>query len=87
METRPHFGDQTQDVVVHERTYHAFSLLTRWAMLVLGDLILWLTLWFATPAGFLGATFVGVVAFVLGYIVLIRHEEKQPLDVWVEGRY
>ena len=86
METRDHFGDQTQDVVMHERTYHAFSLLTRWAMLLIGDATLWLTLWFATSAGFLGATFVAVVAFILGYIFLIRHEEKQPLDVWVEGR-
>lgn len=86
METREHFGDQTPDVLVHERTYHAFSMLTRWSMLVLGDLILWLTLWFASPAGFLGATLIAVVVFVLGYQFLIRHEAKQPLDVWVEGR-
>ncbi len=86
METRDHFGDQTQDVVMHERTYHAFSLLTRWAMLLIGDATLWLTLWFATPAGFLGGTFIAVVVFIIGYMVLVRHEEKQPLDVWVEGR-
>jgi hypothetical protein len=55
-------------------------------MLVLGDLILWLTLWFASPTGFLGATLVGVAVFVAGYLVLVRHEEKQPLNVWVEGR-
>lgn len=86
MDTREHFGDQTPDVLVHERTYHAFSLLTRWAMLVLGDLILWLTLWFASPAGFLRGTLIAIVAFVLGYQILIRHEEKQPLDVWAQGR-
>ena len=86
MEPREHFGDQTMDVVTHERTYHYFSILTRWAMLVIGDLTLWLTLWFATPAGFLGGTLVALVAFVVGYVVLVRHEEKQPLDVWVEGR-
>lgn len=86
MDTREHFGDQTPDVLAHERTYHAFSLLTRWAMLVLGDLILWLTLWFASPAGFLGGTLIAIVAFVAGYQLLIRHEEKQPLDVWAEGR-
>ena len=86
METREHFGDQTQDVVMHERTYHAFSILTRWAMLLIGNATLWLTLWFATPAGFLGGTFIAIVTFVLGYIFLIRHEEKQPLDVWTEGR-
>jgi len=86
METRAHFGDQTTDVVTHERTYHAFSILIRWSMLLIGDAILWLTLWFASPAGFLGATAVGVVVFIVGYIVLVRHEEKQPLDIWTEGR-
>ncbi|MEW5684573.1 MAG: hypothetical protein AB1942_06620 [Pseudomonadota bacterium] len=86
MDTREHFGAQTPDVLTHEKTYHAFSLLTRWAMLVLGDSILWLTLWFASPAGFLGATLVALVCFVAGYMLLIRHEEKQPLDLWVEGR-
>jgi hypothetical protein len=83
---RAHFGDQTTDVVTHERTYHAFSILIRWSMLLIGDAILWLTLWFASPAGFLGATAVGVVVFIVGYIVLVRHEEKQPLDIWTEGR-
>lgn len=86
METRAHFGDQTTDVVDHERTYHAFSILVRWSMLLIGDAILWLTLWFATPVGFWGASAVGVAAFVLGYIFVVRHEEKQPLNVWIEGR-
>ncbi len=86
METREHFGEQTQDVVMHERTYHAFSILTRWAMLLIGNGTLWFTLWFATPAGFLGGTFIATVTFILGYIFRIRHEEKQPLDVWTEGR-
>ena len=83
---RAQFGDQTTDVVTHERTYHAFSILIRWSMLLIGDAILWLTLWFASPAGFQGATAVGVAVFIIGYIVLVRHEEKQPLDIWTEGR-
>ena len=37
-------------------------------------------------AGFWGATIASVLTFTLGYIFLIRHEEKQPLNVWVEGR-
>ena len=77
---------QTQDVVEHERTYHAFSILIRWSMLVIGDAILWLSLWFASPAGFVGATGVAIAVFIAGYIFLVRHEEKQPLDLWVEGR-
>lgn len=86
MDTRERFGEQTPDVLAHEKTYHAFSLLTRWSMLVLGDAILWLTLWFASPVGFLGATLMALVGFVIGYQILIRHEEKQPLDLWAEGR-
>jgi hypothetical protein len=80
------YSDQTQDVVVHERTYHAFSILIRWSMLLIGDAIVVLTLWFATSVGFLGAAVVGLIVFVLGYIFLVRHEEKQPLDVWAAGR-
>jgi hypothetical protein len=86
MEHRGNFGEQTTEVVTHERTYHAFSILIRWSMLLIGDLIVWLTLWFATTAGFLGATVIAVAAFIVGYVVLIRQEEKQPLDVWTRGR-
>ena len=86
MDTTSHYGDQTPDVVAHERTYHVFSILIRWAMLLIGDAILTLTVWFATPAGFWGAFFTGAAVFVAGYIFLVRHEEKQPLDVWKEGR-
>lgn len=85
MDTGRQFN-QTPFLVEHERTYHGFSILLRWSMLVIGDAILWLSLWFASPAGFLGATVIGVLVFVLGYMFLVRHEEKQPLDLWVEGR-
>lgn len=80
------FQSQDPELVDHEKTYHTFNVLLRWCMLHLATVILTLTLWFATPAGFWGALFVGVVVFAVGYIGLVRHEEKQPLDVWVEGR-
>jgi hypothetical protein len=80
------YGEQNPEVVDHERAYHTFSIIVRWAMLLLGDTILTLTLWFATPTGFFGSAIVGVTVFVVGYILLVRHEEKQPLDVWREGR-
>lgn len=74
------------DLVAHERTYHVFNLLLRWCMLLLATAILTLTLWFATPAGFWGALVAGTVVFIAGYIGLVRHEERQPLDPWAEGR-
>jgi F0F1-type ATP synthase assembly protein I len=78
--------DESEDLVARERTYHAFNMLIRWSMVLLGSGILWLTLWFATPAGFWGGTLIGAVAFVVGYYFVIRHEAHQPLDPWVMGR-
>ncbi len=74
------------ELQAHERTYHAVNVLLRWCMLLLAVSITTLTLWFATPAGFWGGTIVGVVLFVLGYWLMVRHEEKQPLNVWKAGR-
>jgi hypothetical protein len=82
----PNQVPQDPELVAHERTYKVFNILVRWSMLLLGDAILSLTIWFATPAGFWPALVVGLVVFVLGYLVLIRHEEHQPLDVWAIGR-
>ena len=77
---------EPEELVAHERTYHAFNVLLRWAMVHLASVIVWLTLWFASGAGFIGATVVGLVVFAIGYVVLVRHEEHQPLDPWVPGR-
>ena len=74
------------DLVAHERTYRLFNLLLRWCMIHLASLITGLTLWFATPAGFPGGLAAGLAVFVLGYLVLIPHEEHQPLDIWTPGR-
>ena len=74
------------ELLAHEQTYHGFSLLLRWCMLALATTITALTLWFATPAGFLGGLLAGLAVFLIGYVVLVRHEEKQPLNLWVEGR-
>ena len=73
-------------VVAHEITYHAFNMLVRWSMVLLAALITVLTVWFATPGGALGGLFSGLVVFVGGYLGVIRHEARQPLDLWVEGR-
>jgi hypothetical protein len=73
-------------IVSHERTYKAFNILVRWAMVHLASMIAFLTLWFCTGTGFLGALIVGVIVFVVGWKVVVQHEEHQPLDVWQEGR-
>lgn len=71
---------------VHEKTYHVINVVLRWCMLGLAVAITTLTLWFATPAGFWGGLIVGVLMFAAGYWFLVRKEEKQPLNVWQEGR-
>lgn len=74
------------ELLAHEQTYHGFSILLRWCMLGLATAISTLTLWFATPAGFLGGLVAGILVFAVGYAILVRREEKQPLSLWVEGR-
>ena len=74
------------ELLTHEQTYHGFSILLRWCMLGLATAISTLTLWFATPAGFLGGLVAGILVFAVGYMILVRREEKQPLSLWIEGR-
>lgn len=74
------------ELIAHEKTYHVFNMLIRWAMVHLAWVILFLTVWFATPAGFWGGLAAGLLAFIVGYLVVIRHEERQPLDPWAMGR-
>lgn len=73
-------------LIAHERTYHAFAVLVRWAMLLSAVAVSALTVWFATPAGFLGGLVTAIVVFVVGYYGMVLPEEKQPLDLWVPGR-
>ena len=75
-----------QDLVAHERTYKVFNVLLRWCMVLLAGTITGLTLAFATSAGILGGGLVGLLILAIGYIVLVRHEQQQPLDPWAEGR-
>jgi len=74
------------ELQAHERTYHVFNVLLRWCMLGLATAITTLTLWFATPAGFLGGVLVGIVVFAVGWWILVRREERQPLNPWQPGR-
>jgi hypothetical protein len=78
---------EDSDLAAHERTYEAFNVLLRWSMVALGSGMLFLTMWFASAAGFFGALFTGIVVFVLGYYFLIRQENREPpLDVWSTDR-
>ena len=75
-----------QQLVAHERTYEIFNVLLRWCMVLLAGTITGLTLAFATSAGIVGGGLVGLLILAVGYVVLVRREEHQPLDPWAEGR-
>jgi hypothetical protein len=75
-----------QDLVAHESTYKVFNVLLRWCMVLLAGTITGLTLAFATSAGVIGGGLVGLLILALGYVVLLRQEQHQPLDPWAEGR-
>jgi len=60
---------------IHEQaaTYAAFGKLTKWGSLTVAVLLLFLTLVFCTPAGFVGSAIAAVVLLALG-IVLLREK-------------
>jgi hypothetical protein len=60
----------------HARTYEGFIKLSKWGSLYIAALVLFITLWFCTPVGFLGGLVSTVVMLVLGTLVL---SEKHKL--------
>jgi hypothetical protein len=58
------------DISEQTATYSLVMGMTKWGSLGVAALILWLTLWFCTPAGFMGATIATIVLIVLGVFFL-----------------
>jgi len=56
-------------------TFNLFTGMTKWGSLHLASLLVLLTLWFCTPAGFLGGLAAAVVLTVLGVVFL---RERRP---------
>ena len=61
------------DTRQQELTFHSFIMLTKWGSLYLAAMLLFLVLWFATDAGFLGGLVATVIVIVVGTIVLREH--------------
>jgi hypothetical protein len=59
---------QTDDsyLSVHGETYHRFMLGVKWFAIGFAAVAVSLTLWFATPAGFLWGLVTGVAIFAIG---------------------
>jgi hypothetical protein len=61
------------DTHQQELTFHGFIMLAKWGSLYIAAMILFLVLWFATDAGFLGGLVTTVIVVVIGTIVLREH--------------
>lgn len=72
MASEYHRGEM--DIAEQTSTYHAVMGLTKWGSLAVATAVLMLTLWFCTPAGFLGGLIPGVVAAAAG-IALLREKK------------
>lgn len=58
------------DIREQTNTFHAFNAWTKWGSLILAVVLLTLTLWFATEAGFFGGLVTGVVVLAIGIFAL-----------------
>jgi hypothetical protein len=60
------------DMDIHEQvsTFNFFIGLTKWGSLAVAALVLLLTVWFCTPAGFLGALVSTAILTAIGIVVL-----------------
>lgn len=58
------------DIQEQAATYAAFGALTKWGSLAIAAVLLTVTLWFCTSAGFLGGLIPGVVLAVVGVVFL-----------------
>ena len=72
----PVYEHGEMDTRQQELTFHAFIKLSKWGSLYIAATILFLTMWFATDAGFFGGLIAAVVVLVLGTLVL--RERKGP---------
>jgi hypothetical protein len=60
------------DIVRHAETYHRFSLAVKWFVIHFAAVVIFLTLWFATPAGFGWGLIAGLVVLAAA-VWAMRH--------------
>lgn len=64
------------DITEQQATFDGFNLLTKWGSLIVAVGTLFITLWFCTDAGFIGAFISSAVLAVIGVLVL-REKKSQ----------
>jgi hypothetical protein len=68
MASEYHRGEM--DISEQVATFHLFNGLTKWGSLGIAAFLAMITLWFCTPAGFLGGFITAAVMVVLGSLLL-----------------
>ena len=63
------------DIAEQVSTFEFFNAMTKWGSLFVGVLVLFLSLWFCTGAGFGGAAIAAVVVIAAG-VVLLRDKPQ-----------
>jgi hypothetical protein len=63
-----HHGDM--DIHEQQETFHLVMGITKWGSLIIAALLLFLTLWFCTPAGFLSGLISAAIVLILGILLL-----------------
>ena len=63
------------DIAEQVSTFELFNNMTKWGSLFIGALVLFLSLWFCTGAGLMGAAVTGVVVIALG-VFLLRDKDE-----------
>jgi len=58
------------DIQEQASTYDAFMGMTKWGSLILAVFLLMATMWFCTPAGFVGGLVPGLALAVVGFLAL-----------------
>jgi ABC-type enterochelin transport system permease subunit len=74
-----HGSDYTRGEMIieeHEATFNGFIKLSKWGSLYIAALLLLLTMWFCTTAGFLAGVVCAALLVVVGTLVL---SEKHKL--------
>ncbi len=64
----------------HATSYHRFMLGLKWVAITIGSLLVGLTLWFCTNAGFIAGAFCALVVFALGAVAMnngLQHSTEQ----------
>jgi len=65
-----HVNTGPAELAVHAGNYHRFMLLVKWVCVSAATLGAFLTLWFATPAGFGWGLIVGALVLAVGIFAM-----------------